>query len=52
MLPSTKSIAIAFYTSSLGKKVKDLEKRLDLEEYEAARWKHQAEKALEQLKRE
>jgi hypothetical protein len=28
------------------------QKKLDLEEYEAARWKHQAEKVLEQLERE
>jgi hypothetical protein len=32
--------------------VKDLEKRLDLEEYGVARWKRQAEKTLEQLERE
>ena len=51
-LVSISGIAIAFYTSSLEKKLKYLEKRLDLEEYEAARWKRQAEKALEQLERE
>lgn len=48
-LGSMSGITIAFYTSSLDKKMKYLEKRLDLEEYEAARWKRQAEKMLEQL---
>lgn len=33
-------------------KHKGLLKRLDLEEYEAARWKRQVEKTLEQLERE
>ncbi len=35
-LVSISRIAIAFYTSSSEKKVKYLEKRLDLEEYQAA----------------
>ena len=46
---SISGLAIVFYTSSLEEKVRELEKRFETAESEAARWKHQAEKALEQL---
>jgi hypothetical protein len=46
---SVSGLAIVFYTSSLDEKVKKLEDRLDATEYEASRWKSQAENALEML---